>query len=144
MKTSKWFMGALGATLIASGSANLVQAAPGAPDGANKSAAKAGGRGNANGRMQRLIAELNLTSAQQAKMKKVQDSSRAKMKALRAETGLTPEQMKTKRTAIRTATRKEMEAILTPEQKKKWAEMRKKERAERRESGAAPGAKKAG
>jgi Spy/CpxP family protein refolding chaperone len=67
--------------------------------------------------------ELNLTADQQAKMKQIREQNMASMKAIRDDQSLTPEQRQQKMQALHESMKTQMEAILTPEQQKKMAQM---------------------
>ena len=81
----------------------------------------------------RIFKELGLTADQQAKMKAFGEEQKAAAEALRADTSLTSEQKKEKRTQIWQDFKTKREAVLTPEQKKKADEMREKFKEHRRQ-----------
>ena len=108
---------------------SLVVAAPptaGAKPGAGGPGGRMGGPGGGGrrggGMMMRMMKDLNLTPAQQAKMKTLMDQRRA----VRESTTLTDDQKRAKMTAMNP----KIDAILTPAQRKKratmMAEMRKR------------------
>lgn len=74
------------------------------------------------------MAELNLTEDQQAKMKVVSDESRAGSEAIRNDASLSDEQKREKMMEWRKTQNEKRNAILTPEQKKKWDEIMKERR----------------
>ena len=90
---------------------------------------KGGGPGS---RMRRFAKEINLTPAQQAKMESIVAGARKKVQTLRTDTKLSEAQKMEKLRALMKQTRDAQLTVLTPEQKKKWAEMRKKRQADGR------------
>ncbi len=68
---------------------------------------------------------LNLTDAQKTKMKSIRESSRKKEMAVMSNSKLSEDAKQKKMMAIRKKSREQMSAILTPEQRKKFDEMRK-------------------
>lgn len=84
-----------------------------------------GGNGNgAGGPMGGLMADLNLTDAQQAKMKEAQAKMRKSFETMGKNGKPGPEQMKQMGAQMQ-AQREKMEAILTPEQRAKMQEKMK-------------------
>jgi Spy/CpxP family protein refolding chaperone len=81
---------------------------------------------------QEMINTLNLTDAQKEQMKKNNEEMRPKMEALRDNTTLTPDEKRTQMKALRDEQKAKMDALLTPDQKVKWEEMRKKRMEERK------------
>lgn len=78
--------------------------------------------------LDRMKTELSLTQDQLEELKIIQDNHLAKVEALRANTSLTREQRREQRQAIRQAWREEILAVLTPEQREKFQQMRAKYR----------------
>lgn len=70
--------------------------------------------------MERLTKALDLTPDQQAKLKPIFEDRRDKMKALRDDASVTPDQKKEKAKAIMDATNDQIKAILTPDQLPKY------------------------
>ncbi|HEX6334034.1 MAG TPA: Spy/CpxP family protein refolding chaperone [Flavisolibacter sp.] len=68
--------------------------------------------------------ELNLTDEQKQQMKSLHEAQRQEMEALRANTSLTKEQQKAKRTEIHEKYRSQFAAILTPAQKQQMEQMK--------------------
>ncbi|MCU1306778.1 MAG: hypothetical protein JWN45_1473 [Acidobacteriaceae bacterium] len=68
--------------------------------------------------------DLNLTADQQAKIKQIREQDRASMKAIRDDKSLTPEQRQEKIRALRVSMKRDMDAVLTPDQLQKMAKMR--------------------
>ena len=72
---------------------------------------------------------MNLTADQQAKVKKITDESKVKFKAIQDDKSLPDDKKRAKFMEAMKANRAKIEAVLTPEQKKKFeakmAEMRK-------------------
>lgn len=71
-----------------------------------------------------MMQDLNLTEAQKTQMKANREAFKAQMDQLKAQ-NLPDAQFKERMEALRADQRSKMEAILTPEQKTKWAEQRK-------------------
>ncbi len=70
--------------------------------------------------LKRMTEQLKLTEDQQTKVKKILDASEQKMRALVANTNLTPQEFAAKGRAVRAANSKQFKEILTPEQYQKW------------------------
>ncbi len=104
-------------------------AAPG-KDGKAGQAGKEG-RGGMRGGGMKMMRALNLTDAQKAKLKPIMEAQRDKMMAMRDDTTLDRKAKMTKMKAMRAETEKKVNAILTPDQRKKMADMKAKMKAER-------------
>ena len=76
-----------------------------------------GWRGGAN------LDQLNLTDEQKPKVQAIMDAQRQKMRDLRQDTSLTPEDRRAKMKALRDDEVTQMKAVLTPEQFEKWQKM---------------------
>jgi Spy/CpxP family protein refolding chaperone len=72
---------------------------------------------------QRMAKELNLTADQQAKVKQIMEANHAKMQAIRDDQSLTQEQRQEKMSALHESMKKDMAAVLTPDQQQKMANM---------------------
>ena len=94
-------------------------------------------RGQQDGRMrqgnQQMLKDLNLTDVQKEQFKKNNEEMRAKMEALRDNASLSQDDKRTQMKAIRDEQKAKMDALLTPEQKIKFDEMRKKMMEERKQ-----------
>lgn len=116
----------LGACLLAGGLLHGASAGPTQKPGQGMTG-PGGGPGGQGGRgmrfLQRMGDELNLTAAQKAKLQPIAKASREKMMALRDDQTLTEDQRRAKFKAIRDERNKKIAAILTPAQKKKFAEI---------------------
>jgi Spy/CpxP family protein refolding chaperone len=86
-----------------------------------------------------IAKELNLTDDQKPKFQEIMKSTREKMKDLREDTSLSPEDKKAKAKEIQENTATQMKALLTPEQFAKWQELTKKMRGNRPPGGGAGG-----
>ena len=75
---------------------------------------------------QEMMKDLNLTPDQSAKMKNVMEEMRPKMDALRDNTSLTPDEKRSQLKALRDEQKTKVDAILTPDQRTKMEEKRKK------------------
>lgn len=120
----------LGLSLCGGLLTSSVHAAP----GANGKAGKNGKDGMRGGGM-RMMKELNLTDAQKAKLKPIMEAQRDQMKAMREDTTLDGKAKKAKMKAMRASMEKQVNAILTPDQQKKMADMKAKMKAERAAAG---------
>lgn len=81
-----------------------------------------GGRGGPN--LQMMAEELGLSADQKAKLAPLMKHQAEQMQAIRQDESLSREQRMEKARAIREAGRKDIEAVLTPEQAKKLADWR--------------------
>ncbi|MEO7715879.1 MAG: hypothetical protein ABIY70_06745 [Capsulimonas sp.] len=88
----------------------------------------AGGKGKGKAGEMKQLAKLSetlaLTDDQKAKIKDIYKAEAPKMMAIRKNTALTPEEKKEQMKPIRKEMRTQIEALLTPEQKLKWAASR--------------------
>lgn len=80
---------------------------------------KKAGKHEGGAKMRPALSRLNLTDAQKAQIKPILRAAREKIKAVRADTGLTPDARKAKARAIREETKARVAALLTPEQRAK-------------------------
>lgn len=83
-------------------------------------------RQNGNKEMQE---KLNLTEAQKAQMKTLNENFRSQMQSLKADKNLGNEAQKQKRMELMKEHRTQVQSILTPEQKKQWKTSRKEVRS---------------
>ena len=90
------------------------------------------GTGQGHGKMKSVIASLNLTPAQKARMRSIQKTNKPELKAIMTNTSLTPDQKRAQAKPIREAQRRQMMTVLTPAQK---AEMRSELKGMRRGTG---------
>lgn len=67
---------------------------------------------------------LNLTEAQKSQVKTLNENFRNQMKALREDQSLSDEARKEKARALKTQHKSQIQALLTPEQKKQWEEQK--------------------
>lgn len=75
------------------------------------------------------MAELNLSEEQQAKMKVISDETRAASETIRNDGSLNDDQKREKIMELRKAQNEKRNALLTPDQKKKWEEIMKERQA---------------
>ena len=108
---------------------------PGGPPGGP------GMRGQAG--FDRMAEQLNLTEDQKPKVQSIMKAQMDKMRGLRQDTSLTPEDRKAKMKAIREDSAAQMKAVLTAEQFEKWQAMQSQMRPHR-PSGPPPGGENAG
>jgi Spy/CpxP family protein refolding chaperone len=78
-------------------------------------------------RMDKMKAELNLSDAQVASLKGKQEASKNKMQAIMKNEQLDRESKKEQMMAIRSDMKKNLDEVLTPEQKQKWEELKKEQ-----------------
>jgi Spy/CpxP family protein refolding chaperone len=82
-------------------------------------------------RMDNLSKELNLTKEQQEKIGPIFENEMKEMRTVKEDSSLTPEQKREKVKAIHQTTRENINKILTPDQQKKFAEMKEDTRENR-------------
>lgn len=92
-----------------------------------------GRRGNPAARHERMAQHLGLTADQQAQIKALHEQERTQVEALRADQTLSREQKMEKRKALREATVRQVDALLTPEQRTKAQALREKGRERMKE-----------
>ena len=85
--------------------------------------------------MERMEKELNLTSAQKARIQTIMKESRTKSQKIRENQSLSPEQKRAQMKSNREATMKRVNTVLTPQQRQKLASMRKEMEVKRRQNG---------
>ncbi len=96
-------------------------------------------RGGDHSKMQEMMEKLNLSEDQKAKMKAINEEFKNEMDALKSQK-FSEDVMKEKRMAIMKSRKEKIAAILTPEQKKQWEDMKPgkgnkdHERGDKRES----------
>jgi Spy/CpxP family protein refolding chaperone len=85
----------------------------------------AGPRGGMRGGpgIDQLAQQLNLTDDQKTKVKPILDAQQQKMRDLRGDTSLSPDDRRAKMQGIRDETTTQMKAVLTPDQFEKWQTM---------------------
>ena len=86
--------------------------------------------------LDQIAQQLDLTDDQKAKVKPILEARDQKMRDLRGDTSLSPEDRRTKMQAIREETTAQLKAVLTPEQFDKW---QKTAQRGRRPGGPPPG-----
>jgi protein CpxP len=94
--------------------------------------------------LEMLAKKLDLTADQQAKLKPIFEDRHEKMKALRDDTSLTPDDKKAKAKALMESSNDQIKAILTPDQLTKYtalqAEMKEHREKQHEQAPAAPSA----
>lgn len=75
-----------------------------------------------------IFRELDLTREQRGKLKEITQSSKAKKEAINSDEKLDENQKKQKLREIQKDQMKQVQSILTPEQKQKWMELRKQKK----------------
>ena len=76
-------------------------------------------------RLQMISKELNLTDDQKTKLRPILQDEQQQMQAVHNDTSLTRDQKMAKMKDIRESHQPQINQILTPDQQKKWAEMKK-------------------
>ena len=76
---------------------------------------------------------LNLTDDQKAEMKKIHEGAKSQIDAIKNDSSLTADQKQAKIRQVRKDTHKQIEAMLTPEQRKTMREFRKEHRGEKQQ-----------
>jgi Spy/CpxP family protein refolding chaperone len=74
--------------------------------------------------MQELVHELDLTNEQQKQLKPILQDEFKQLKTVKDDASMSPEQKKAKAAKIHAGAKSQISSILTPEQKKKLAEMK--------------------
>lgn len=102
-----------------------------AQDATNTPPAGAHPRMHGRPNMERIAQNLKLTDDQKSQLKAAMENQMQKIKALRADTSLSKEDLRAKAREIHQATEAKIKAILTPDQLTKWREIMKQRRAQR-------------
>jgi periplasmic protein CpxP/Spy len=76
---------------------------------------------------------LNLTDDQKAQMKKIHEGAKSQIEAINSDSSLTADQKQAKIREVRKDSHKQVEAMLTPEQRKSMREWRREHRNERQQ-----------
>lgn len=142
MKTNKLIFG-LGAMALIFGlsvSTQARQSGAAAPADSAQAGSAPGGHGGGAG-MDADTPEndpaMNLTDDQKTKIAAIRADAKDQMKAVRKDTSLTDEQRQQKMKQIHLDTRKQVWAVMTPEQQKTWAQ-EQRERRQAKKAGEAP------
>jgi Spy/CpxP family protein refolding chaperone len=110
-----------------------------APAGAPPAAPRGGMRGAPN--LDQLSQALELTDDQKTKVKPILEARDQKLKDMRADTNLAPEDRRTKMRSIFEETQEQMKGVLTPEQFEKYQKMGPRQRRNAPPGGDAPAAR---
>jgi protein CpxP len=86
--------------------------------------------------LQKISEALNLTDDQKEKLRPILQEEVDKMKAVRDDTSLTPDQKKAKLREIHEAYRPKVNDVLTPEQQAKWQKMKEEAKEKMKEDAA--------
>ncbi len=95
-------------------------------------------RATAESRLDEMSKQLNLTDDQKAKLKPVLQDEAQQLQAVHNDTSLSHDQKMAKVKEIREAHKPQINDILTPDQQKKWEEMKKKAKGQREKKSEAP------
>ena len=117
---SKCLVPALLVCLATMGPAGFAAETPAATPGGKPKAVPAQPGDSTQATIKQMTEELKLTEDQQKKVKNVLDASEQKLRELRANTKLTPQEFGTKGREVRAANDKQLKEILTAEQYQKW------------------------
>ena len=93
------------------------------PAGAPPTGPRPGGMMRGGPSLDQLAQQLNLTDDQKTKVKSILDAQQQKIRDLRTDTSVAPENRRAKVQSIREETSTQMKAALTPEQFEKWQKM---------------------
>lgn len=99
-------------------------AASQAKDTAGQAVSDTEGKAQLQSKLQELSSELNLTDDQKTQLKPILQDEVGKMKAVRDDSSLSPDQKQAKMKTIHDAAKTQIDAILTPEQQKKLQSMK--------------------
>ncbi len=119
----------LSVALIAVASLGVVAAAPYSQDQQNGQ--PAAHRFNPRHRVEMLTQKLGLTADQQKELLPVIEDQRAQVRAIFKDSSLSQQDRRAKIGAVRQAGNAKIEALLTPDQKQTWEQMRQQMRARR-------------
>lgn len=142
MKTNKVILG-LGAMALIFGlsiSTQARQSGAAAPPDSVQASSPQGGHGGGGGMdadMPENDPAMNLTDDQKTKIAAIRADAKDQMKAVKKDTSLTDEQRQQKMKQIHMDTRKQVWAVMTPEQQKTWAQ-EQRTRREAKKAGEAP------
>ncbi len=128
-----------GLSVAAVGAAFAQDQAPPPPPAGQMQGPPPGGRGGMDPghRADMLKQNLSLTDDQTSQVKSIFEDSRTKMEALRSNSSLSQDDRRSQMMSLRKAENEKVEALLTPDQKTKYAAMQEQMRGRMR--GGAPG-----
>jgi Spy/CpxP family protein refolding chaperone len=86
-------------------------------------------------RHQDELAKLNLTDDQKAQVKKIHESTKTQMDAVKSDTTLTAEQKQAKMKELHKSSHEQVKQLLTPDQRKQMKADEKERKAERTQGG---------
>jgi periplasmic protein CpxP/Spy len=79
---------------------------------------------NAESKLQQMSQELNLTDEQKTKLKPILQDEGEQLRALKSDTSVATQEKFQKAKEIRASHKQQIDAILTPDQKQKWQQMK--------------------
>jgi periplasmic protein CpxP/Spy len=91
-------------------------------------------QGQRTGQLEWLSKQLNLTDDQKTKLKPILEDQSKQMKATREDATLTQDQKREKMKQLHESTHSQINDILTPEQQKKFAELKEQQKAHHEEN----------
>jgi Spy/CpxP family protein refolding chaperone len=137
MKSKSTLMAVLAAGLLSLSLSSPAQATNSPPAAGRNARGRAGDQ-----QLNQLSAQLNLTDDQKAKVKAVLQDQRKKAQELRANASSgSQKDLRAKRQAMLQDTNKKLQEILSPDQFKKYEELRQQQRGNRGAAGARPNRK---
>jgi Spy/CpxP family protein refolding chaperone len=126
---------ACGLSVAAAGAAVAQDQAPPPPPQGQMGPPSGGGRGgmmDPGRRVERMKQELNLTDDQTSQVKAILEDGRTKMEALRSNSSVSQDDRRSQMMSIRKGENDKIEALLTPDQKTKFATMQQQMRGRTR------------
>ncbi|GEM_PF-3577786 len=125
MKLSRFFVAAVVAASLLVASAAVAQKTAPAKPGTSRAKIAKPGAFKEKGRMWGMLNQLNLTPSQRQQIEGIFKSTQVQAKAIRNNPNLTPAQKQQQLKVLHEGMRNRIEAVLTPEQRAKLAEMMK-------------------
>jgi Spy/CpxP family protein refolding chaperone len=95
-------------------------------------------RATVESRLEEMSKQLNLTDDQKEKLKPILQDEAKQLQAVQNDTALSHDQKMAKSKEIRQAHKSQINGVLTPDQQKKWEEMKKKAKGQSEKKSEAP------
>jgi len=127
IKTMTWLLAAL--LLLATGfafSEDTTDSAGPASQAAGGTQTSDDARAQLKEALTKISTELNLTDAQQQKIKPILQSELSQLKTVRDDTSMSPDQKQAKAKDIHDSASTQISSILTPDQQQKWESMKQR------------------
>jgi periplasmic protein CpxP/Spy len=93
---------------------------------------------NVDSKLQQISQQLNLSEEQKTKLKPILQDEGDQLKALKSNTSVSSQDKLQKAKEIRAAHKEQIDAILTPEQKQKWQQMKEQAREQMKQNATPP------